>query len=449
MLREPVSFEAVQARARAWTPENSVLGRWRDERHGVANSVDSTIVKSGDPAVLELFGSTSSSSSGVAVTAASARRVSAVEACIQRIAGVLTQVPLNFYRRLENGQREQAHDSPYWFLFNERPCGLVLASGWTEKIEIDKHLRGNSYAWIRRNAKSGTIKEIVPMPWGGTVVERMQKKDGEAWLQYSFNDGLLTKGALDIDVLDFANFGVDPTTGRAPSTIANAARNGAGNALAMSEYSGAFFKNGSHQSIVLQTEKKLTDPQKDFIRSQYIERYSGLPNAHRLPLVLTEGMEAKDVTISAQDAQLLEARKFEVIDIARAFGVPPHLIGETSASTAWGSGLEEMTRAFVQLTILPAAVRREQEINSKLFGTARNFCQFDRRLMYAVTLKSLAEYYRAAVGGPGNGPGWLTVDEIRADENRAPMGGDAAKLYTPPLKTDIKPKADGQTESNP
>ncbi len=436
MLREPISFDEVQARARAWTPENSVLSRWRHTRQDARmdNSADSTLIKSGDPSVLELFGA-SPSSAGIAVTAANARRVSAVEACIQRIAGVLTQVPLNFYRRLENGQREQAHDSPYWFLFNERPCSTILASSWAEKIEIDKHLRGNSYAWIRRNPKSGTIKEIVPMPWSGTIVERRQNTMGDAWFEYSFNDGLITKGALDIDVLDFANFGLDPTTGRAQSTIAQAAKNAAGNALAMSEYSGAFFKNGSHQSIVLETDKRMTQDQRDFVRDQYVQKYSGLPNAHRYPLVLAEGMKAKDVTISAQDAQLLEARKFEVIDIARAFGVPPHLIGETSASTSWGSGLEEMTRAFVQLTILPAAVRREQEINSKLYGTAKNFAQFDRRLMYAVTLKSMAEYYRAAIGGPGSGPGWMTVDEVRSEDNRTPMGGDAAKLYCPPVKT--------------
>ncbi len=436
MLRESVSFEAAQARARAWTPENSVLSRWRDQRQGdrIANSAaDSTLVKSGDASVLELFGA-SASSSGISVTASNARRVSAVEACIQRIAGVLTQVPLNFYRRLDKGQREQVYDSPHWFLFNERPCATSLASSWTEKIEIDKHLRGNSYAWIRRNPKSGTVKEIVPMPWAGTIVVRQQNSMGDSWYEYSFNDGLITKGALDIDVLDFANFGVDPVTGRAQSTISNAAKNAAGNALAMSEYSGAFFKNGSHQSIVLETEKKLNKEQRDFVRDQYVQKYSGLPNAHRYPLVLTEGMQAKDVTISAQDAQLLEARKFEVIDIARAFGVPPHLIGETSASTSWGSGLEEMTRAFVQLTILPSAVRREQEINSKLFGTVTNFAQYDRRLMYAVTLKSLAEYYRAAIGGPGSGPGWMTTDEVRAEENRTPMGGEAATLYRPPVK---------------
>jgi hypothetical protein len=54
-----------------------------------------------------------------------------------------------------------------------------------------------------------------------------------------------------------------------------------------------------------------------------------MDNAHRLPLVLTEGTEAKEISINAKDAQLLEARKFQVVDIARAFGVPPHMIGET------------------------------------------------------------------------------------------------------------------------
>lgn len=440
MLRLPVNFEEVREQSRAWTPQTSILSRWRDEQQAakqataqskVSNSTDSALVRSGDPAVLDLFGS-SPSASGVSINATNARRVSAVEACIQRISGVLTQVPLNFYRRLENGQREQVHDSAYWFLFNERPCATMLSSSWIEKIEIDKHLRGNSYAWIRRNQKSGTVKEIIPMPWAGTVVDRHQNAAGDAWYQYSFNDGLLIKGALDIDVLDFANFGLDPSTGRAQSTISNAAKNAAGNSLAMAEYSGAFFKNGSHQSIILETDKRVSTEQRDFLRDQYVQKYSGLPNAHRWPLILTEGMTARNVTISAQDAQLLEARKFEVIDIARSFGVPPHIIGETSASTTWGSGLEEITRAFLQLTILPNAVRREQEVNSKLFSTARHFAQFDRRLMYAVTLKSLAEYYRAGIGGPGNGPGWITVDEVRAEENRTPMGGSSAELYRPP-----------------
>lgn len=445
MLREPMTFDDIQARARAWTPENSTLSRWRSQRTGerIHNITDSTFVKSGDPAVLELFGA-APSSTGITVSALNARRVSAVEACIQRISGVLTQVPLNFYRRLDNGQREQAHDSPYWFLFNERPCSTSLASSWTEKIELDKHLRGNSYAWIRRNPKSGNIKEIIPMPWAGTIVTRQQNSMGDAWFEYSFNDGLLVKGALDIDVLDFANFGLDPTTGRAQSTISNAAKNAAGNAMAMSEYSGAFFKNGSHHSIALSTDKKMTTDQRNFVREQFVEKYSGLPNAHRYPLVLTEGMKVNNVSVSAQDAQLLEARKFEVIDIARAFGVPPHLIGETSASTSWGSGLEEMTRAFVQLTILPAAVRREQEINSKLYGTARNFCQYDRRLMFAVTLKSMAEYYRAAIGGPGSGPGWMAVDEVRAELNLTPMGEDAANLYRPPVKNTSSSKSSNQ-----
>jgi phage portal protein BeeE len=60
--------------------------------------------------------------------------------------------------------------------------------------------------------------------------------------------------------------------------------------------------------------------------------------------VLTNGITAKELSALAEDSQLLEARKFQVIDIARAFGVPPHMIGETSASTSWGTGIEAMNR---------------------------------------------------------------------------------------------------------
>jgi len=72
----------------------------------------------------------------------------------------------------------------------------------------------------------------------------------------------------------------------------------------------------------------------------FANKYSGTGNSHKRPLVLTEGMGVDNVSLSAADSQLLEARKFQVVEIARAFGVPPHLIGETSASTAGEAALK-------------------------------------------------------------------------------------------------------------
>jgi HK97 family phage portal protein len=145
--------------------------------------------------------------------------------------------------------------------------------------------------------------------------------------------------------------------------------------------------------------------------------------------VLTEGMKAKPVTISAQDAQLLEARKYQVIDICRAFGVPPHMVGETSSSTTWGSGLESIGRAFVAYTLNPHLVRMEQELNNKLFRTARFFLEFDRSALQAGDSKAQAEEDKAGLGGPGSGPGWVSVNEVRRRRNLPPLTGE--KYDTP------------------
>jgi hypothetical protein len=155
-------------------------------------------------------------------------------------------------------------------------------------------------------------------------------------------------------------------------------------------------------------------------------------NFHRLPLVLTEGLTHKEISLSAEDSQLLEARKFQVIDIARAFGVPPHMIGETSASTSWGSGIEAMSRGFVTYTLQPHLVRIEQELNRKLFPrNPTKIIAFDRDALIEGDSKAQAEYNRAALGGPGSGMGWMTVDEIRKSKGLAPLGGKAAELFDP------------------
>ena len=109
-----------------------------------------------------------------------------------------------------------------------------------------------------------------------------------------------------------------------------------------------------------------TDPQKDYMRQQFEEKHTGRGNRHK-PLLLVNGGKLEPVSMTAEDAQLLETRKFQVIEIARAFGVPPHMIGETSASTSWGSGIEQMSIGFVRYTLTPHLRRIEQELNRKLW----------------------------------------------------------------------------------
>jgi HK97 family phage portal protein len=231
------------------------------------------------------------------------------------------------------------------------------------------------------------------------------------------------------------------------SVIQWAARNAAGNALAMDEYSGKFFANGAHPSIVLSTDKRMDPGQVTALQTAFAAKYSGNDNAHRLPLVLTEGLTQESLSLSADDSQLLEARKFQVIDIARAFGVPPHLIGETSASTSWGSGIESMGLGFVRFTLQPYLVRIEQEINRKLFpSSAKYFVEFNRDALMEGDSIGQANYFRAALGGPGSGPGWMSVDDVRRVKNLSPKGGRAAEIFDP---RDVAASASKPTPKEP
>ena len=108
------------------------------------------------------------------------------------------------------------------------------------------------------------------------------------------------------------------------------------------------------------------------------------------------------------------------------------MIGETSASTSWGSGIESMSRGFVTYTLQPHLRKIEQELNRKLYPRdSGKFLRFDRDALIEGDSKAQAEYNRAALGGPGTGMGWLTPDEVRRKQGHKPIGGLASELYNP------------------
>lgn len=413
-----------EVQRRAAVPGSAILTRWRSEREAERAGQIQNATYSAD--VMESFGLLPAAA-GVSVTPTSAMRVSAVYRCVALIAGAISSMPSHLYQNAPQG-RDRV-DDPLWWLLNEQPSENWTAASMWEAIVSDMLLRESGYVFIGRDGM-GRPRELIKLPWAAVAVDSERTATGGKRLKYHVReeDGT-TYGVDPADMLHIPGFGFDGM--RAMSVISWAARNAAGTAMAMDEYAGKFFANGSHHSIVIESPGKMSTEQITNLQTAYANKYSGLPNAHRLPLVLTEGNKAKEVSITAQDAQLLEARKFQVTDIARAFGVPPHMIGETSASTSWGTGLEQMARGFVTYTLQPHLVRIEQELNRKLFRTARRFIEFNRDAAMQGDSKAEAEYFKAALGGPGSGPGWMSVDEVRKLKNQKPIGGRAATPFDP------------------
>lgn len=412
-----------------------ILGQSQPVRGLFQNSV-----LSGDSdGMSEIFSMPPPSSAGEVVTESSAMRISAVWACVRLLSGSVGILPLPEFRRASDGSRERAPNGAVWRLLNVRPNPRWSATTMLEWVTSSMLLRGDGYAWVRRRRRAaadgvGTISTGAPAEIWPLHPDCVTARLGASGLVYEIDRipsdlrGIVPRFVPAVDMLHFAGFGFNGV--RSLSTIQWGANSAIGVAQAADRQAGVWLKSGGAQQYALRTEKRLTDDQIKQLRAAWVDRYADA-SEQRKPLVLTDGLSADTISVSADDAQLLESRQYQVADIARAFGVPPFMLGSMDKSTAWGSGLEQMGRGYLIYALQPHLRRFEQELNDKLFGDeSEGFVEFNVDGLYRADLQTRSESYQKALGG-NNGPGWMTVNEVRRKENLPPMeGGD--KLFSGP-----------------
>lgn len=385
----------------------------------IGNIADGETVSSSDIRMFEIFGDPRTAA-GAVVNDRTAMRVSAVYACVSLIAGSIAQLPLPVFERV-GGARQQV-DHAYWWTLNEQFCPTWVASAAWEFLVTQMLLRGDGIAYVVRN-RAGTMTNLIPWPRSRVEIREQERESPRELrrLQYTFYDD---KGFFTVDqddVIHIPGFGFNGISSM--SVIQWGARNGIGIAIQGDEHAGKFFSEGGKPEVAIKAPAAMSfDMQEDF-RAAWVAKYGGIQGNRRIPLILTEGLDIKELTMSAVDQQLLESRQWQVIDMARAFGVPPHMIGEMTKSSSWGSGIEQMGIGFVKYTLAPHLKRIKGELNRKLFRTARYFTEHNTDGLMAGDSKAQAEYFAKALGGPG-AQGWMSVDEVRRVKNLQPLGGE-------------------------
>lgn len=361
---------------------------------------------------------------GIAVNERTAMCVGAVYASVSLIAGAIASLPLHIYQRTEIGRdrvdvTRNTLAANLWWMLNEQPCTAYAAAVFWEYMLWAELLHGDAFAWIERN---GPQPEALHALHPDCVqVNRLQEIDQ---LVYTFPDvrtGTLHTVTQD-DMLHIPGIGFDGRRGM--SRLRYAGKTSIGIALAADEYQARFFTNGARPDFALTMDGKLDPEQVKILRDTWMQRYGGPRNAH-LPAVLTGGLKVEPLNMTAEDAQLIATRQFQVIDIARIFGVPPHMIGESEKTSSWGSGVEAMSINFVKYTLQRHLTKIEQEINRKLFPrTTRWFAEFSVDGLQRGDSAARSTFYKNALGGAGS-PGYMTPNEIRRMENLPPIdGGD-------------------------
>lgn len=400
----------------------TILTKWKAEREAARIKAATPVssITAGTEMYDILTGGISLGGAGIPVTEQSAMYASAVCACVSLIGGAIAALPFHIHKRTQEG-RERV-DSDLWWLFNEQPNPRWTAASAWQFTAQSIALKGDGFWRIHRESDAWRASAIAGFePYHP---DRVQVIKTGLRNTYVFLEDNGTRVAVDQDdVLHFPGVGFDGT--RSITPIRAWLRAAGGIALAADEFAGAFFKNGARPDFALTTPGSLNQDQIDSMRQTWSIRHGGASNAH-LPAVLQGGLQVQQLTMSAEDAQLLSTRKFQVEEIARIFGVPPHMIGFTEKTSSWGTGVEQMSIGFVRYTLGRYLDSIQQEINRKIWPRSlRMFGEFNRDALLDGDSKAQAEYFAKALGGPGT-QGFMAVNEVRRLKNLKPLPDDWA-----------------------
>lgn len=303
------------------------------------------------------------STAGKNVNERSAMQMTAVYACVRILSEAIAGLPLHMYRYKDEGGKEKALDHNLYQLLHDEPNPEMTSFVFRETLMTHLLLWGNAYAQIIRNGKGEVIALYPLMPNRMTV-----NRDSNGMLYYQYqksNDDAPTMEGSSVilspsEVLHVPGLGFDGLVGYSPIAMA---KNAIGLSIAAEEYGAKFYANGAAPSGVLEHPGVLKDPAK--VRDSWNAAFGGSSNSHKVA-VLEEGLKYTPISISPNEAQFLETRKFQIDEIARIFRVPPHMVGDLEKSSF--SNIEQQSLEFVKYTLDPWVVRWEQSLSRALLS---------------------------------------------------------------------------------
>ncbi len=359
----------------------------------------------------------SSTRAGVIVTPERALKNTAILRGVALLSETIAQLPIGVF---EEESKKKAKYLPLYRVLSLRPNPHMTSFVFRELMMNCLVMQGNSYAEIVRN---GAGDVVGLWPWRPDRVEISKDEEENIWYKYTPIDGTLSPVVLPAEeILHTKGAFSDGYSGK---SLIQLAKESVGLSIAVEEYGSAFFGNGGRHEGALSTANKLAQPTVDRMKEQWKNR-----KTNRL-LILEEGLEYKPFNLSPEESQFLETRKFQVGEIARILGVPPHMIGDLERATF--SNIEHQGINFVTFSVMPWGKRIEQEMESKLLSDKQ---QIEYSIRFRVDgllrgdMKSRFEGYAIAKNN-----GFMSGDDIREKEDLPPIPGGGGQVYTVQVNT--------------
>ena len=345
---------------------------------------------------------------GVTVNSDTALRFTAVFAAIKIISENIASLPKSVMVEDEAGGFRVA-DHPAHTLIYDRPNGYMDVFTFWFTIIGWLLGRGNAFGILRYDAGRLVAIDPVSPDWVKVVLINGEKMYVVKATDPDF--AFLNGTYLDFEMLHFMLFTRDGIVGVDPISY-NAAAIGEG--IAAQKYTADFFRTGGAIKGTLETDQALGDEDYD----KFMAHYQSSATNGSTPL-LEYGFKYKAVSISPEASQLLQSKTFSINDIARIFGIPPHMLAELSHATF--SNIEQQNIFFGEYSLRPICKRLEKQLELKLFTDAERgkfHVKFDLNGLMRGDASARSVFYEKGIN-----TGWLTPNEAREFEGMKRLPG--------------------------
>lgn len=361
---------------------------------------------------------------------------SAFWASVRLLTETVSAMPLVCYQHdSDSTVKSRTADYDLWQLLNYQPNRYQTRTEFFEQLMLNLVAWGNAYVIKQTVGKRIVGLQVYP----SAQVEKELLQDGTVIYKYVTPNGDV-KVFSDSSVWHIMIFG-NGLVGMSPLAYAG---NALGIAKNLGDRQSVLAGNGGKVNGILTVDAALTDKQREAIK----QNFKGLTEGNSDELfVLEAGFNYQQTSLSPTDMQLLESRRFSVEDIARFMGVPSVLINDTSSSTTWGSGIEQINMGFYKLNLKPYLERIESSIKRHLMPKS-DWSKYDIEFDFDSLLRADAAT-RAEANSKLINSGQATPNEVRASEGRPPKtGGDEIYLNGTLVPAGANPNRQIQADIN-
>lgn len=369
--------------------------------------------------VQKLFGGLGNTAAGIIVNEQSALSSTAVWRAVSLVSQTIGALPLHMYEREGERTKSKATKHQLYRVLHDEPNPEQSAMEFREMMQAHALTWGRAHAEIVMDGR-GRI-QLWPLIPDRVEPMRTKERNSLVYKIYLPDGGHRILLADEVFTLKGLGYGLNSTY-----NVIQLFRESIGLTLAAEEFGARFFGNGATMGGVLEHPGSLGDDEFKHLRESMDERHKGLSNAHRM-LILEEGMKYKEIAIPPEKAQFIETRKYQINDVARIIGVPPHKLAEMSQATF--SNIEHQALEFTQDTINPWCVRWEQGLARQLLSDTEKQKYFFKHNLAGLLrgdFKTRMEGYSI-----GRQNGWLSANDIRELEDMNPV--DNGDIYLIPL----------------